>query len=251
MAGQLFEPWAREIVRVACPRRGASALDVASGSGVVARLVAAEVGEQGRVVASDISTAMLAVAASKPAKPGSARVEYVECSASALACVDDSFQLVLCQHGLQFFADRAGALRELHRVLEPAGVAVVSTWAAERPLGLFGPMCETLAEAGIDAPYARAFDPDSYRLSLEELHGLMLEAGFSDVAVDTVELDCVWESANDALAAISGTPYGPLIAALPRTKREAVLGTLQQRLGVAAHGEVILATASNIARGVK
>jgi ubiquinone/menaquinone biosynthesis C-methylase UbiE len=251
MAVQLFEPWARELVRRAGPVRGVSALDVASGSGVVARLVAVEVGGQGRVVASDISAAMLAVAATKPVEPGSARIEYLACSASALDVADESVQLVLCQHGLQFFADGAGALREMYRVLEPGGVAVVSTWAAERPLGLFGPMCDTLREAGIDAPYARAFDPDSYRLGVEELHELMLDAGFGDIAVDTVELDCVWESASAALAAISGTPYGPVIAALPSTKREAILAILQERLGGAAAAEVILATASNIARGVK
>jgi hypothetical protein len=52
---------------------------------------------------------------------------------------------------------------EMRRVARPGEIAVVSTWAAERPLGLFAPMGETLAELGVAEPYPRAFDPDSYR----------------------------------------------------------------------------------------
>ncbi len=251
MARQLFEPWGRELVRRASPRRGISVLDVASGPGVVARLAAAEVGDQGRVVASDISAGMLAIAAAKIAEPGSAPIEYVECSATALDTVDGSFQLVLCQHGLQFFPDRPGALKEMHRVLEPRGVGVVSTWAAERPLGLFGPMCDAMREAGIEPPYPRAFDAESYVLGASELHDLLSAAGFCDVTVETVELGCVWETSSDALATIAGTPFGPPLAALPASKQQAVRAILQERLGCAAEGEVVLTTASNIARGVK
>jgi ubiquinone/menaquinone biosynthesis C-methylase UbiE len=76
---------------------------------------------------------------------------------------------VLCQHGLQFFPDRPGALSEMHRVREPGGVAVVSTWAAERPPGTVGPMCCAFREAGVRAPDPRAFDAESYVLGVSEL----------------------------------------------------------------------------------
>ena len=71
---------------------------------------------------------------------------------------------MLCQHGLQFFPEKQAALLEMRRVARPGGIAVVSTWAAERPLGLFAPIGEALAELGVAEPYPRAFDADSYCL---------------------------------------------------------------------------------------
>jgi ubiquinone/menaquinone biosynthesis C-methylase UbiE len=111
-----------------------SVLDVASGPGTVARIAAAAVGSDGRVVASDISSAMLAVAAATASGVDATPVEIVECSATDLKLADATFEMVLCQQGLQFFGDRPSAVREIHRVLRFGGVALVSTCAAERPL---------------------------------------------------------------------------------------------------------------------
>jgi ubiquinone/menaquinone biosynthesis C-methylase UbiE len=251
MSRQLFEPWACELIAAAGVRDVGSVLDVATGPGTVARLIAAEIGEAGRVVGADISPAMLGIAAAKAAEPGSASIEYVECSATALAAADASFQLVLCQQGLQFFPDRIAAVHELYRVLALGGVAVASSWAAERPLGLFGPMIDTLSEFGIPEPYPRAFDASSYALTVSDLRELFESAGFRDVSVQTVELECVWETSDDAVATISGTPYGPLLAELADAQRQRIYATLSDRLGGSHHGKLTVKTASNIARGVR
>jgi len=251
MSRQLFEPWARELIAAASARNVGSVLDVATGPGTVARLIAAEVGEAGRVVAADISPAMLGIAAAKAPEPGSASIEYVECSATTLAAADASFQLVLCHQGLQFFPDRIAAVHEMHRVLAPGGLAVASSWAAERPLGLFGPMVDSLREAGIPEPYPRAFDASSYALTVLDLRELFEAAGFRDVTVQTVELECVWETSRDAVATIAGTPYGPLVAALPDAEQRRIYATLSDRLGGSQDGKLTIKTASNIARGVR
>jgi ubiquinone/menaquinone biosynthesis C-methylase UbiE len=251
MSRQLFEPWAHELIAAAGVRDVGSVLDVATGPGTVARLMAAEVGEGGRVVGADISPAMLGIAAAKAAEPGSASIEYVECSVTALAAADASFQLALCQQGLQFFPDRTAAVHEMYRVLERGGVAVASSWAAERPLGLFGPMVETLTEFGIPEPYPRAFDASSYAITVSDLRELFESTGFRDVTVQTVELECVWETSHDAVATIAGTPYGPLLAALPDTQQQRIYATLRDRLGRSQDGKVTIKTASNIARGVR
>jgi hypothetical protein len=57
----------------------------------------------------------------------------------------------------------------MHRVLAPAGAAVVSTWAAEHPLGLFGPIIDAVREAGLAEPDPRAFDQASYALGVSDL----------------------------------------------------------------------------------
>lgn len=69
--------------------------------------------------------------------------------------------------------------------------------------------------------------------------------------VETVELDCVWEDCRDALNTIAGTPYGPLIAALPSDGQERARAGLRRRLGCSADGALTVRTVSNIARGVR
>lgn len=251
MVPQLFEPWARELVGRLRLSRGSSVHDVASGPGPVARLAASAVGPSGRVVASDISPAMLALAVAKPVDPAWAPIEYLECSVAAIEAPEDSFDAVLCQQGLQFFPDRAGALKEMCRVARPEGVVSVSTWASEYPLGLFGPMTEVLQEVGMEEPYPRAFDPQSYSLGAAELRRLLSEAGLREVVVETVELDAVWSGTEEAVATLMGTPYGPGVEALPVERRQQVRTLLAGRLGQSPGGKVTVRTTSHIGHGVK
>src|SRR5580698_4006548 len=250
MLGQLFEPWAADLITRASLKPGCLVLDVASGLGPVARLAAPAAGPGGRVVASDISAAMLAVASARPQDPGWAAIEYLQCPAEAIAAEDDSFDVVLCQHGLQFFPDRAAAAAEMRRVARPGGTAVMSTWAAEHPLGLFGPMIEALQETGVAEPFPRAFDRGSYCLNVADLADLLQTAGFRDVSVQTVELDATWPTAEAATSTLLGTPFGPLVSALPADGQQQVRARLASKLGGSADG-VTVRTVSNVARGTK
>jgi len=247
---QLFEPWARELVRRAELQPGWSVLDVASGLGPVARLAAAAVGPYGRVVASDISAPMLALAADRLGSDGLAMIEFLKCPAEAIDAGDDSFDAVLCQYGLQYFADRAAAIGEMRRVARPGGIVVVSTWAAERPLGLFGPMAETLAELGLVEPFPRAFDPGIDCLSSAELEDLLQTSGWREVQVEMVELDARWDSAEAAANAVLGTAFGPMVLALSGDSQEQVRAHLITKLGESDCG-IVVRTVSNIARGLK
>jgi SAM-dependent methyltransferase len=250
LLGQLFEPWAAVLVARAEIRPGYRVLDVASGLGPVARLAAETAGPGGLVAASDISGAMLAAAAARPVLPGWAPLEYLECPASAIAADDDSFDAVLCQHGLQFFPDRAAAVAEMRRVARPGGSVVLSTWAAEHPLGLFGSMNETLRELGMAEPFPRAFDSGSYRVGLAELRDLLLAAGVREVGTETVELHATWQTAEAATATLLGTPFGPLVSALPADAQRQIRARLATKLGASAGG-VTVRTVSNIVRGTK
>jgi SAM-dependent methyltransferase len=119
----LFQEWPARVVAAANLQSGQRVLDVACGTGVLTRELARRAGTSGRVAGLDINPGMLTVA--RRQVPG---VEFREGSADALPFADQSFDLVTCQFGLMFFADRARALREMLRVLVPGGRVVAVVW---------------------------------------------------------------------------------------------------------------------------
>jgi ubiquinone/menaquinone biosynthesis C-methylase UbiE len=102
--------WAADLVERAAPKSGERVLDIACGTGIVARFAAATMGI-GHIVGLDINEGMLAVARSRSAGSGP-HIEWREASALDLPFPDNSFDLILCQLGLQFFPDQPRALRE-------------------------------------------------------------------------------------------------------------------------------------------
>jgi ubiquinone/menaquinone biosynthesis C-methylase UbiE len=170
--------------RTGCLQPGTRVLDVACGTGVVARLAASYVGERGRVTALDLNGGMLAVGRSLPLPKG-APVAWCEGSANALPFDEGEFDVVLCQLGLQFFPDRRAALREMRRVLAAAGRIGASVYTSiDR-----NPAANALADAVDKYLGARASVAKRSEHSLadpDELCGLFNAAGFAEVQLQTV-----------------------------------------------------------------
>ncbi len=181
----IADPWTRVLLEYAAPQRGERALDVACGTGSVARHVVPMVGAEGRVVAVDINPAMLAVGRARSASAGVA-IEWLEGNAASLDLPDEAVDLVLCQKGLQFFADRAASVREMRRVLTDGGRVVISVWQALRR----HPVYEALFEATARHLGASISTLDvSFSLwDSEELRTLLKEAGFRQLAITPREL---------------------------------------------------------------
>jgi len=121
----MFQEWAPRLADAARVRSGQRVLDVACGTGVLARALAERVGHGGAVVGLDINEGMLAVARRK-----GPRVEWREGAAEALPFAEAAFDAVVSQFGLMFFHDRAAAIREMLRVLRPGGRLAVAVWDA-------------------------------------------------------------------------------------------------------------------------
>ncbi len=102
-------------------------LDVACGTGIVARRAAPLVGRSGRVVGLDPSPGMLVVARSASGSEG-VTVEWQEGTVETLPFPESSFHLVLRQMGMQFFPDKVAALAEMRRVLTSGGRLVLAVW---------------------------------------------------------------------------------------------------------------------------
>jgi len=119
----LFGQWAPKVANAAQIQPGQRVLDVACGTGILAREIAPRIGSAGRVVGVDPSPGMVAVA--KQLAPAS---EWREGVAESLPFPDQSFDAVVSQFGLMFFTDRRQALREMLRVLAPGGRMAVAVW---------------------------------------------------------------------------------------------------------------------------
>jgi ubiquinone/menaquinone biosynthesis C-methylase UbiE len=125
----IFRPWAGPLVDMAELQPGERVLDVACGTGIVARTAADRVGRggPGTVAGIDVNATMLATAR---ASAGDVPIEWREADAGALPFPDGSFDAVFCQQALQFVAAREEAAGEMHRVLAPGGRAAVAVWCA-------------------------------------------------------------------------------------------------------------------------
>lgn len=118
----LFQQWVQPMCEAARVAPGALVLDVACGTGVLARAAAKRVGGAGKVTGLDINDGMLAVARR------STGIDWEKGSVDALPFADRSFDAVTCQFGLMFFPDRTRALQEMIRVLRPGRTLAVATW---------------------------------------------------------------------------------------------------------------------------
>lgn len=119
----LFRQWAPLLARAAHVEPGKRVLDVACGTGILARELAARVGSSGSVAGVDLLPGMVEVA--RQIEPD---IEWKQGTAEQLPFPDRSFDVVVSQFGLMFFPDRVKSLREMLRVLSPGGHLAVAVW---------------------------------------------------------------------------------------------------------------------------
>ena len=106
-------------------RPGQRVLDLAGGTGDLAKLLAPVVGHEGRVVLADINAPMMAVGRDRLLDQGLTQISYCQSSGEALPFANQAFHCVTIGFGLRNFTDKETALSELWRVLKPGGVLLV------------------------------------------------------------------------------------------------------------------------------
>ena len=245
----LFAPGAQYLVELAAPGPGERVLDVACGTGIVARRAVPRVGSGGKVVGVDINEGMLEVARKVSADIHPA-IEWHQGDAIDMPLPDRAFDVVFCQQGLQFFPDRPAALDEMHRVLVQNGRLVLSILRSIE----HSPGYRLLAEAlerhvGPDAgAMMRSPFPS---LSADELRDLITGAGFREVRIflgvgpvryPSVEEFLRWEGASSPLAGPIGALRDDVREALIRDVGEA-LRTYTDDEGIVFPTETYIAAA--------
>ena len=247
---RIFIPWARLLADVAQLRPGEAVLDIATGPGSVARVAAERVGPNGRVVGSDISEAMIGIARQKPQLTEAAPIEYLIGPAAPLPVEDASFNVVLCQQGLQFFPDPVAALREMYRVLKPGGRVALAVWREIAMQPSFAAVDAALREClppDLADPYGAPFrGPDAQRLT-----SLATDAGLSDVRVEAHRLPLVLEGGpHQILAALAASPIAATVAELDASTRGHLWAAATRRLEpLVRDGKLRTEMVSNIVTG--
>ncbi len=175
----LFSQWPPHILEAAQVQTGQKILDVACGTGILARAALAQVSPGGSVAGLDLNPGMLAVATKLEPQ-----IAWRQGVAESLPYPDESFDVVVSQFGLMFFTDRLQAVREMRRVLTSQGRLAVAVWdsldhtpgyAAE--VALVERIAGERAANPLRAPFLFG--------DKEKLAALFKSAGVSDVSIVT------------------------------------------------------------------
>jgi SAM-dependent methyltransferase len=202
-----FEPFAIELASRLDSTR--DVLEIACGTGLVTRYVRARMPAGARLVATDVSAAMIDHARARLA--GVAGIEWREANAMELPFPDGTFGAVVCGFGLMFVPDKVAALKEARRVLSDDGALHFTVWdVIERnPHGaasaeVIEGLCPGDAELRFRVPY-ELHDP----VSLREM---LAQAGFLDARIEVKRLPIEAQSARAlATGAIRGTPRSAML----------------------------------------
>lgn len=234
-----MQDYSRRLVEAAAIKEGERVLDVACGTGIISRLAESKAGKTGRVVGFDLNPGMLARARQTDGTAG--RIEWREGSATEMPFDDGSFDLVLCQHGLQFIPDKAAALSEMYRVLAPEGQLLISVWRSIEHC----PWQEAIANA-IERNVGQ--DPAMLVRSAfsfgdaEQLKQIIANAGFHEVDI-RVERDTIRHAslAEYVPGYLSATPVASVVASLDAEAQGKITADVRDALAAYRTGDGLAA----------
>jgi demethylmenaquinone methyltransferase/2-methoxy-6-polyprenyl-1,4-benzoquinol methylase len=187
MSGGLHRLWKKFTIEQAAVRRGQSVLDLAGGTGDLARVFARQVGSAGQVVLADINAAMLQEGRRRLVDSGAAgNIWLAQVDAENLPFPDSSFDCVTIAFGLRNVTDTEAALRSMLRVLKPGGKLLVLEFSQPSPtikpaydlysFRVFPFLGELVA--GDASSYRYLAESIRMHPDQETLLGMMREAGF-------------------------------------------------------------------------
>ncbi|MFM9888394.1 MAG: class I SAM-dependent methyltransferase [Burkholderiales bacterium] len=226
--GRHMRPIAERFLEHIPLRAGDRVLDIACGTGIVARLAAAKIAPPGRIVGLDLNDGMLATA-KRLADEAGLSIVWKQGDATALPFADAEFDVVLCQQGLQFISDKRRALREMRRVLSPGGMVGLNVFG--KPSRFHAALADGLAKFLGDVTVATlSLAPFGLR-NATILRALFDEAQFHDVSLESANITRRVEPTQEWLLQYSsGLPYSAAIAGMTPSVRAEMLREIATKL---------------------
>ena len=231
-------PVRRWLIRELAPREGDRVLELAAGAGDTGFEAAAIVGNDGRLVSTDFSAAMLDVARRRGAELGVRNVDYLEIDAERIGLDSSSVDGVLCRFGYMLMADPSAALAETERVLRPGGRVALAVWGRSEDNPFFELIGTALVEAGLMAPFGQD-GPSPFSMASGQFTGdLLRRAGFADIWTEEVGMTFGCADVADYLDIVADTsgPMGLALQSAPDRTRADLAARLDPALARYATG---------------
>jgi SAM-dependent methyltransferase len=231
LVGAVFIPWGEYLLDALRVTAGERLLDVATGPGTLARIASSRLGPTGYVLGTDLSDAMLAIAEAKGNVPEGSRIEYRRSPAVPLDAPAGAFDVVSCQHGLQFFPDRRGALAEMRRALRNGGRLGLAAWTGIDLCPPFAALRNAIDEVmDVGAAERHANGPWGLHAPAE-LAEMVISADFTDVSVEEIRRPVCFEAGARQLdRSVAASGLATEIASLPGDKRVALTSAVDDNL---------------------
>lgn len=202
-----FEPFAADLVRRLPAKPPGDVLEVACGSGVVTRRLRERLDPRVRLVATDISEAMLGYARGEVA----GEIEWRAADAAALPFPDASFGAVVCAFGVMFVPDKTKMFGEMRRVLREGGTLLFNVWDgldANPHSRATSEVIEAMFPGDAEMRFRGPFEFNDRAV----LHSLLADARFLEVRMETARLEVRCPSAREyATGQLKGSPRGALV----------------------------------------
>jgi len=230
------------VVQGAALSPGLHVLDLASGSGEPALSVSAAVGQQGRVMATDLLVEMLEVAQENATQRRLTNIEFRAADAEQLPFPERYFDRVTCRFGIMFIPDIHRALGEMRRVLKPGGRVSFVTWGPLEENPLFGLMIRPFLKY-VDVPPPPPDSPHVFRFADEnKLVQTITAAGFQEVRATKHKIKWPWPGTPEQAwqgGSELAAPFKRIIAATPADKREEVIREVIVSIGQYFDGQAV------------
>jgi SAM-dependent methyltransferase len=222
---KVMEPWTDDLILAAGCRDGDRVLDVACGTGLVAGRISLVSRKFCAITGIDVNEGMLSVARRNP------QIEWHQGSATELPFADDSFDVVLCQQGLQYFPDRAAAMRGMARVLAPGGRVALNVWGALDRQPFYVALVDGIAEfLGKDVAKS-AFDLPFSLNTVSELRMLASDVGLERISIRFEHRTMRYPAPARMVAGFMiATPIASQFQALPPDRQRAFVDYVAERL---------------------
>ena len=211
------------------PQPGEAVLELGAGTGETGFEAAAIVGKDGRLISTDFSPKMVAVARSRGSELGLGNVDYRVIDAERIELDSGSVDGVLCQSAFMLAADPAAALAETRRVLRPRGRLALSVWGAPER----NPWASIVGMILLEREYMPAPKPGApgvFSMASEERTRTLLDgAGFSSVRTEEVPVRFAFRDLDDYeqwLIDVAG-PFAILVRGLPDDERQVLRARLK------------------------
>ena len=209
----IFEEFADDLATRILTEKPQSILEIAAGTGVVPRALAAKISDNVKYTITDLNQQMIDYAQTR--QPKNPNITWQQADVMALPFEDDSFDAVVCQFGFMFFPDKIAAMAEVKRVLKPSGELIFNVWDC----------IENNVFADLVTQAASQQHPDNPPLFLERIpHGFydndairktLQDAGFKSIIIqDKVAISTAPSALHAAKAYCHGTPLRNELEAL-------------------------------------